>query len=648
MSSLSVSGRDEFGGYLLLKKLGEDTLGETYRAGKVGSAGMQQVVLLKIWNGSSVDPEALWRLLSAQGPVQAALRSPNVASGIDLGRVRNIPYSAYDYISGKSLSSLLTQIGRERSPLPTDHALLVADRIALGVSVGYETRVADQRVLHGFLVPQLLMLGNEGDMRVLGFEAAPGLRAGGPPTPDLARYLSPEALAGAPVHKADDVYSLGAILFELLTAERLPTQNARAAVDGARLANDGSPLPVEIAALIKKSLAPQAERFADVIAWHRALSKLSVEGQYNATTFNLAFFMHNLFRDEIDRESKEIEKEKTQAISKRELFGSAAPAPAAELPRPTAPPPQASAPPPAFTSAGAAPQEGNKSLLWGGIAAAVLVVAGLGVYFGVLKKPAGTTEPTTEVAATGDTTNPLAADGTALGSDGSGADATVTAEPPNAEQDAELRNELDKLLAERTAAMEKNLRTQYDEKIRALQQSLEQSQRPAASVPATTTARPTTPATTPPEPAPAPTTLEPEPESEPEQLAANTVTESAPPPTQAPPPVPESATARPKPQVRVGDLVEAGPGVVAPKLKTMPNPIYPPAAKRLNKTSVVTVRVLVDENGRVQRAEVAGADPGYGFGDAAMAAARGARFDSATSQGVKVKMWTAIRVSFQP
>ncbi len=648
MSSAAVSGHDEFGGYVLLKKLGEDTLGETYRAGKLGSGGMQQVVLLKIWNGAGTDPEALWRHLNTKGPVQAALRSPNVASGIDLGRVRNIPYSVYDYISGKSLSSLLTQIGRERSPLPTDHALLIADRIALGVSVGYETKVADQRVLHGYLVPQLLMLGNEGDMRLLGFEAAQGLRAGGAPAPDLARFLSPEALAGAPVNKADDVYSLGAILYELLTAERLPTQGARAAVDSARLANDGMPLPADISALIKKSLAPQAERFSDVIAWHRALSKVSVEGQYNATTFNLAFFMHNLFRDEIDRESKEIEKERTQTFSKRDFqsaTSAAAAAPSTRPVHPTPSPTSAPTPPPAALATDEQPEGGNKQLLWGGIAALVLVGAGLIVYFGVIKKSAETaptTDTTAQMAPASEVTDPAA-------------DATITAEPPNPEQEAELRNELDKLLAERTAAMEKNLRSQYDEKIRALQQSLEQSQRPAASPSTTVASRPTsappptTPVTTAPpqaEPAPAPASLEPEPKNEPEQLAANTVAEPEAPPTQ-PPAVSEPAAPR-KPQVRVGDLVEAGPGVVAPKLKTMPNPIYPPAAKRLNKTAVVTVRVLVDENGRVQRAELGGADPGFGFGDAALAAARGARFDAATSQGVRVKMWTSIRVSFQP
>ena len=97
---------EEFGKYLLLKKLTEDPLGETFRAGRVGKEGMEQVVLLRVFNGKGVDGEKLWQRASGRAGVQQALKSPNIGSGIDLGRVRSFPYAAYDYISGKNLASL--------------------------------------------------------------------------------------------------------------------------------------------------------------------------------------------------------------------------------------------------------------------------------------------------------------------------------------------------------------------------------------------------------------------------------------------------------------------------------------------------------------------------------------------------------------
>ena len=52
---------EEFGKYLLLKKLTEDPLGETFRACKVGKEGMEQVLLLRVFNGKGIDGEKLWR-----------------------------------------------------------------------------------------------------------------------------------------------------------------------------------------------------------------------------------------------------------------------------------------------------------------------------------------------------------------------------------------------------------------------------------------------------------------------------------------------------------------------------------------------------------------------------------------------------------
>src|SRR4051794_30784200 len=104
---------EEFGNYLLLKKLAEDPLGETFRAGRLGQAGMEQVVLLRVFNGKGMDGERLWQRVSGRGAVQQALRSPNIGSGVDLGRVRSFPYAAYDYVSGKSLATLSAQAARQ-------------------------------------------------------------------------------------------------------------------------------------------------------------------------------------------------------------------------------------------------------------------------------------------------------------------------------------------------------------------------------------------------------------------------------------------------------------------------------------------------------------------------------------------------------
>jgi TonB family protein len=140
-----------------------------------------------------------------------------------------------------------------------------------------------------------------------------------------------------------------------------------------------------------------------------------------------------------------------------------------------------------------------------------------------------------------------------------------------------------------------------------------------ADVPAAPVRKPR-PRVTPP-PAPAPAAPEPEP-----------VVEEPPPP----------------PPVRRGDLVEFGPGVVRPKLLKPLSAEYPAAARRARAEARIGIAVLVDENGRVTDARVAEGDGSrLGFEEVSLAAARKGTFQPATKDGVPVKMWHTVYLSFR-
>ncbi len=635
---------EEFGKYLLLKKLTEDPLGETFRAGRAGGAGMEQIVLLRVFNGKGIDGERLWARISGRGAVQEILKSPNIGNGVDLGRVRSFPYTAYDYISGKNLATVFAQSARQHSPVPTDHALLIAERLSLALAAAYESRVQDERLLHGFVVPQLVMISNEGETRLLGFEAAPGLRdlaAGGWQDDSLRPYLAPETLDGGPAGRADDVYSLGALLFELLTGNRPPVAPPEAygpLIDAAQLAGEGTPLPAPVAALLKKSLAPREQRIADAVTWHKTLSKLMIDSNFSPTTFNLAFFMHNLFRDEIERESQEIQAEKKLELT----------------PRPAPPVPVAVAAPVAAQAAREAPgareatwpgtqahaaqaAEPSRKGLWIGLAAAAVIALGAGGWFlfgrsgaAPAPAPAPVVSPTTQPASM-------------PGAQPAGAPAGPTPE--------QIQAQIQEAFDARSKEMEDKLKKQYDDHIKQLQQQLEDSKKAQASPgkPAERIAQAEPPAPAPvesrrPEPAPEKAAVPP-----PSAPAPQTAVPKPEPAAEKPAPAPaQPAAPRPQAQTQVGDLVQAGSGVAAPKLASALDPRYPPAAKRLNRAAQVDVKVLVDEHGRVLDADRIGAKAGFGFDEAAIDAAKRAVFQPAVKEGVKVKMWTTLRVNFKP
>ena len=127
----------------------------------------------------------------------------------------------------------------------------------------------------------------------------------------------------------------------------------------------------------------------------------------------------------------------------------------------------------------------------------------------------------------------------------------------------------------------------------------------------------------------------PEPTSEPDQLASNPVASA----TDIPPE---------QPQVARGDLVQPGPGVQPPTVIKRPQPRYPDTARRLGRTAVVVLRLLVDDQGNVAEIEQSGAKAGMGFDRAAFEAAERTTWQPALVGDVPVKMWVDLRIEFKP
>lgn len=92
-----------------------------------------------------------------------------------------------------------------------------------------------------------------------------------------------------------------------------------------------------------------------------------------------------------------------------------------------------------------------------------------------------------------------------------------------------------------------------------------------------------------------------------------------------------------------------GPGVTPPRRVGVVSPEYPPLAKRLKKYAQVVILALVNENGKVVEAKVMKGDPSkLGFDEAAVEAAYRTSYHPAEKDGVPVKMWIELPVTFKP
>jgi serine/threonine protein kinase len=196
--------------YRVVALAGRGGMGEVYRAEDLT---LGQVVALKFLpEALSQDPAALARF-HAEVRTARQVAHPNVCRMFDIGDADGTLFLTMEYVDGEDLASVVRRIGR----LSPDKATEIARQICAGLAAAHE-----RGVIHRDLKPANVMLDGAGKIRITDFGLAgiaatiqgADVRAGTP------AYMAPEQLAGRDVSTKSDIYSLGLILYEILTGKR--------------------------------------------------------------------------------------------------------------------------------------------------------------------------------------------------------------------------------------------------------------------------------------------------------------------------------------------------------------------------------------------------------------------------------------------
>lgn len=710
--------REKFGKFVLLDEVDHSGLGTEYRAAKLGNAGLEKIVtVLRLHQALSANAEAVKNLMD-QVKFAAQLQNPNVVKIYGIGKVEAAYYVSYEFLEGKSLRAIFNRCRQEGFPFSVDHALLIASKVCSALEYAHARKTdAGARYFHGHVTPTSVMVSYEGEVRLRGFGSWPSrIREAGGSTDDELMYLSPEQADGGSGDHRSDIFAVGLLLYETLTGEPF-FRNGRVDDVAGRLAQarlqspttDDDALPRPIADILRRSLARDpAARYAEVVEMRKAVDMLLFSGDFTPTTFNLAFFMHSLFREDIEREAKALKEDRDASYLEylTETGATAAtvkpPAPAAHEPegrRPAAADATVIAPAAAAAAHAARPVAAHAPHATPHVAHAPAVHHPPHAHAPVVHAPAhgggngGATDApalSPREAAAGFTFHkdeakkgklPLAAGAVAAAVLVAGIAAWIvvrsrSAAPPTAAVAAPTT-----LSAEAVAAMarvrelEDRLRALEAEKAAAEAAAAEDARKKVeAQAAARGQAADPTAVQRAQEEAARRARLEQERKAEQERLrleeekraeearlaeerrraeeeaarqaAAAALAAAA---TTTTLPAPPPPTQPPAPAVRAGMLVDlADVGVIAPVPERAPNPVYPPIALRQRLEGTVELRVLVDEKGAVIDAQiVSGALGKAGLNEAAVENVKKRRYRPATKEGVPVKVWVPVRVQFR-
>jgi serine/threonine-protein kinase len=238
--------------YHMLKRLGEGGMGKVYLAEHVK---MNRQCAVKVMNSALLNDSDSAQRFAREASNAARIIHPNVAAVFDYGETDGVVYLVMEYVEGDSLTRLLER----ETMLPPARAVDIAHQVAEALVAAHELGI-----VHRDLKPDNIIIApgkNGRDIaKVVDFGIAKAIEES--PSESLTRtglvigtpeYMSPEQLLGDPVDARSDIYSLGCILYQMLTGRRTFDEPTREQMIKRRL-TEKSPHPRDLVADLPKTL----------------------------------------------------------------------------------------------------------------------------------------------------------------------------------------------------------------------------------------------------------------------------------------------------------------------------------------------------------------------------------------------------------
>ncbi len=197
--------------YQVLEELGRGGMGKVY---KVFDKEIREKVALKLLNPEIAADERLIERFRNELKLARQISHRYVCRMFDLNKEGEAYYISMEYISGEDLKSMIKMMG----PMSSGKTIIIAKQVCKGLAEAHRRGIA-----HLDLKPQNIMIDKEGNVRIMDFGIARSLK--GEVKPEVGvligtpEYMSPEQIQGKDVDHSSDIYSLGIILYEMLTGE---------------------------------------------------------------------------------------------------------------------------------------------------------------------------------------------------------------------------------------------------------------------------------------------------------------------------------------------------------------------------------------------------------------------------------------------
>lgn len=222
--------------YILLDLLGTGGMAEVFRGKLTGDKGFEKLIVIKQLLGHVAKDPELVEHFTSEARLAALLQHENIATIYDFGEVEGRYFMAMEYLFGKDLQTVI-RAGSADNTFKPEYALMISLKIC--EAMGYAHSLTDfqgkaLKIIHRDLTPHNIFLTYEGKVKIIDFGIAKTELHDNKTRVGVVKgkitYMSPEQLAGDELDSRSDIFSIGILLYEMLSGRRMYTGDTAALI----------------------------------------------------------------------------------------------------------------------------------------------------------------------------------------------------------------------------------------------------------------------------------------------------------------------------------------------------------------------------------------------------------------------------------
>lgn len=215
----------KYGKYLLTRRVAVGGMAEVFKAKLLGPRGFEKVLAVKRILPEFGEDEDFVQMFVDEARISSSLHHSNIVQVYDFGEVEGSYYMAMEYVDGPNLRNLFRRALKQNGKFPQNLATHITLEVARALDYAHNVKLDNESVLnlvHRDISPQNILIARSGEVKLTDFGIAKATIKLSKTQPGKVQgklsYMSPEQATGRPLDRRSDIFSLGIIYYELLSA----------------------------------------------------------------------------------------------------------------------------------------------------------------------------------------------------------------------------------------------------------------------------------------------------------------------------------------------------------------------------------------------------------------------------------------------